>query len=66
MADLDPARILIVKAIATMENAIEALIIAQAPQSKKAEIEIGIHTLKQTSARLLETTRRIEVELADK
>ncbi|MEL7482425.1 MAG: hypothetical protein AAGJ29_12795 [Pseudomonadota bacterium] len=63
MDELDPARVIVVETIATLEDVIEELMPAQAPCSKEAEIRIGIQTLRQTCASLAKFADRIESSL---
>jgi len=49
MTNLDPARVLIVDAISTLEQAIEELMPAQAPGSSEDDIKAGVQTLMKTN-----------------
>lgn len=60
MDDFDPARVIMVEAIATMENAIEALIPAQAPGSTRGDIRQGTDRLCAVAKRLLEHAQAVE------
>lgn len=51
MDELDPAREIVVEAIATLEHAIEDLMIGQAPRSSRADIvEASVSLRKVTEA----------------
>ena len=63
MDELDPARVLVVEAIAMLEDAIEELIPAQAPSSTEAEIRAGVRTLRQIRVSLIDVADRIEASV---
>ena len=66
MDELDPARVLVVEAIAMLEDAIEELMPAQAPSSTEAEIRTGARTLRQSSVSLMDVANQIESSVPPK
>lgn len=63
MDDLDPARVIVVEAIAALENAVEALMPAQAPESMRDEIRQGTDRLRAVAQRLLPHAQAVEAVL---
>ena len=64
MDKLDPARVIIVEAIATLENAIEALMPAQAPTSTQDDIRRGADQMRVITARLIQHAQAVAAILA--
>lgn len=60
MDELDPAREIIVEAIATLEHGIEDLMPGQAPRSSKADIVEASASLKKTGEAIREHAERID------
>lgn len=60
MDKLDPARTVVAEAIGALENAIEALMPAQAPMSTEAEISYDVETLRNPCAALIDVANQIE------
>jgi hypothetical protein len=60
MDDLDHARVIVVEAIATLENAVEALMPAQAPGSSRDEIHQGIDQMRSVAERLIQHAQAVE------
>lgn len=65
MDKLDSAREIIVEAIATLENAIESLMPAQAPRSTDVDISVGAQKLRSVARALFEHADRVEQALND-
>lgn len=63
MDELDPAREIIVEAIATLEHAIEDMMSGQAPRSSKAEIVEASTSLRSVSQVLRDHAKRIDEAL---
>ena len=63
MDDLDPARVIVVESIAALENAIEALMPAQAPGSSRDEFRQGADHMRATAQRLIQRAQAIEAIL---
>ena len=63
MDKLDPARVIIVEAIATLENGIEELMPGQAPLSSKADIVEASTALRKLGEALREHAERIDKAL---
>lgn len=63
MDELDPARVIIVEAIATLENAVEALIPAQAPTSTQDDIRQGADQMRVITDRLIQNAQAVEAVL---
>lgn len=63
MDDLDPARVIVVDAIATLENAIEALMPAQAPRSMYADVRQGADQIRSVAERLIQYAEAVEAIL---
>ena len=65
MDELDPARVLIVEAIETLEVAIEQLMPAQAPTSTERQIRSGVQTIEYTSNSLTDFAKRVQSALPE-
>lgn len=63
MDELDPARVIVVEAIATLENAIEALMPAQAPGSTRDDIRQGADRMRSVAQRLIQHAHAAEAHL---
>lgn len=63
MDELDPARVIVVEAIATLENAIEVLMPAQAPGSSRDKIRQGTDRLRAVAQRLIQNAQAVEAVL---
>lgn len=60
MDKLDPARVIMVEAIATMENAIETLMPAQAPGSTPDDIRHGTVQIRAVAEHLIRHAQAVE------
>lgn len=60
MDELDPARVIVVEAIATLENVIEALMPAQAPGSTRDDIRQGTDQIRSVAERLIQHAQAVE------
>ena len=63
MDKLDSDRVIIVEAITTLENAIEALMPAQAPGSTRDDIRQGADQLRTIAEHLLQHAQAVEAAL---
>lgn len=60
---LDPARVIVVKAIAILENAIEALMSRQAPGSTQPYVRQAADQMRTIARRLIQQAQAIEAAL---
>lgn len=63
MDKLDSARVIIVEAIATLENAIEALMPAQAPGSTQPDVGQAAEQIRTIGEHLLQHAQAVEAAL---
>ena len=63
MDKLDPTRVIVVDAIATLENVIEALMPAQAPGSTRSDVRQGADQLRAAVEQLIQHAEAVESAL---
>lgn len=63
MDQLDPTRVIIVESIATLENAIERLMPAQAPRSTHSDVRQGADQLRAVVKQLIQHAEAVESAL---